>query len=772
MSDITVTVARETEEGRTTATAVTQVADLLSRAGTQFRKIADAEATLRVNQLDDLHFRASEQWDAQSITDRDSDGRPRLTINRLGQFIRQVTNAQRAANLAIEVLPVDDKADGDTAEVFQGIIRNIENQSDAQVAYSTAGDHQATIGRGYWRIVAEYTDNFSFTQELRIKRVRNPFMVYMDTAVQELDYMDATMAFVVEDLDRDLYLAKYPDSKLASLTNFTSPGADLVDWVSPGKIRIAEYWWTEWTDDVIVLISLDGHEEVLTLDAFQTMPASLQGKIVEKTRRTVRTKQIKMAIINAVEVLEGNEDLTDGRVWPGQWIPIIPVIGDEIDINGKVDYRGMVRDAKDPQRLYNFQNSALAEVLSLAPLSQWVGYAGQFEGHEKKWLQANRRRFPYLEVNAFDVAGKPVGLPQRISAEPPIVAIVQAIRQADNDLKATTGLFDPSLGQRGPQQSGKAITALKEQGELANSNFLDNLGRAIRATGKMLVDLIPSYYDAPRIIRILGNDDTKKTVLVHAGATDLPTEIPGVEGIYDLSVGRYDVTFAVGPSYATKRQEASRSLNEFIQVYPAAFPVLGDLIVKNMDWAGSKAAAARLHKMVPPQFLDEAEGGPPPVPPEVQQQIEAMQAQLTDVSEQLSNATRIIESKQVEQQSITAIKREEIASKERIAALDAKIEMTKLHDKAAQDQQMVALKAEVDRIDLLLTQAHDLAKIHHETAQSNYQQDRDRADAQAQTSRDAQAHTSAAAATPASKPPRRQRIERDANGLITAIVEE
>ena len=770
MSDpVTVTVEKDTTEGKLADPKREAVADKLRRAAKQFKKIADDESKLRANQLDDLQFRASQQWDAASITDRDTDGRPRLTINRLGQFIRQVTNAQRAANLAIEVLPVDDKADPKTAEVLQGLIRNIENMSDAAVAYSTAGDHQATIGRGYWRIVAEYTDNQSFTQDLRIKRVRNPFMVFMDTAVQELDYMDATVAFIVEDLDKDAYKTKYPDSTLASLSDYTSIGADMKDWVSPGKIRIAEWWWVETHYETIVLVDFDGHQEVVTLEAFTTMPPSLKGLVVEKTRRLVQRKQVKSAIINAVEFLEGNDDKTDGADWPGQWIPIIPVIGDEIDINGEVDYRGMVRDAKDPQRLYNYQNSALAEVLSLAPLSQWVGYSGQFEGHEKKWLQANRRRFPYLEVNAFDVAGKPVGLPQRISAEPPIVAIVQAIRQADNDLKATTGLFDPSLGQRGPQQSGKAITALKEQGELANSNFLDNLGRAIRATGKMLVDLIPHYYDATRIVRVLGADDTARTVMVHAGDPNAPKEdelAEGIQGIYDLAVGKYDVTFSVGPSYATKRQEASRSLNEFIQVYPAAFPVLGDLIVKNMDWAGSKAAAARLHKMVPPQFLDEAEGGKPPIPPEMAQQMEQMQEQLAQISQELDDAKRTIEAKQIEQQGETLIAHQAIASKERIAELQAETQRMIAAGKIESDQRMLELKAEIARIEQILGHAHDMVKSSADQESQRWQTGHD--DARAASER-AQGPTPAAAAPTAGK---RRRVERDANGLITAIVEE
>lgn len=740
---VRITLGEHTEEERLSPASKLKAGDFMTRAKTSFKTVVAAEAILRVNQLEDLRFRASEQWDERSIADRNVDGRPCLTINRLPQFIRQVTNAQRNANLAVQVSPVDDKADIKTAEVFQGIIRHIEDQSDAAVAYSTAGDNQATIGRGYLRVVAEYRDDRSFTQDLKIKRVRNPFTVYLDPAIQEADGSDARFAFIVEDVPMAEYIARFGEDSAASLSDFTSVGdQDSTDWMPEGKVRIAEYWYVDLVKTKILLVQwpdtidpasgqmLPGDQEVMAQADFDKIPEILReggttegGTILPPLKvlhsRMVDERHVKMALINGSGIIEGNEDQTEGKAWPGQWIPIVQVIGDEIDINGIVDYRGMVRDAKDPQRLYNFQNTSLAETLSLAPLSQWVGYFGQFEGHEEKWNQANRRRFPYLEVNPMTAEGKVVPLPQRITAEPAIQAIVASIRQSDNDLQATTGLYQESLGKRSStQQSGKAISALQKQGEIANSNFLDNMARAIRSIGRILVDLIPHYYDAPQVIRILGMDDQEKTVMVHGGAdeSDLPDKdhLPeGVSGIFDLSAGRYDVTVAAGPSKASQRQEAAEALTNLVAANPAMFPIIGDLMVQNMDWPGAQAAAARLKKLVPPEAREE-DPNKPSIPPEIQQQVAHMTQQMQEMGMKLEEAQKVIAGKQVEGQykvqeaeieAASRVKIEEIRASVETSVVAAKLDLEKAQ--AYTDALEARFAKQLDLVQARMDHAHE-----------------------------------------------------------------
>lgn len=660
----------------------------LSKVMGWYRFASDATSEVRRKQKEDLEFRAGDgkQWDTTSRQERALENRPCLEINRIPQFIRQVTNSQRNQNLSIKVSPVDDKADIKVAEVFQGLIRNIEQQSDAQVAYTTAAESQVTIGTGYWRVLTQYVADDSFLQEIRIKRVRNPFTIYFDPATQEADFSDARFCFIVEDVPKDEYRARFGEEAFASLSNMTSIGDQIPDWSPDNAVRIAEVWYVEKTQEELYLIETAGGEQesIFESEWAAVVETAAQKRLNPprvKAKRRAERRRVYHALISQTGILEGNDEKTAGRLWPGKYIPIVPVLGDEIELDGKVDYRGMVRDAKDPQRLYNYQQSALAETLALAPKTPWVGYLGQFEGLEGKWRLANRKNFAYLEVKPVTANGQIAPLPQRQNIEPPIQAITQAIAQADNDLKATMGLFDPSLGARGPQQSGKAIQALKQQGELANSNFLDNLSRAIRYTGRILIDLIPKIYDAPRVVRIMGLDEQEKAVIIHAGKGDAATKLQtfykeqGISGVYDLNAGRFDVVVSSGPSVATKRQEAAMALNDLIQAYPMAFPIIGDLLVSNLDWPGAQAAAKRLKKVVPPEARDDDDNAEQPqIPPEAMRLIQEQEQQLQQMGALLQEAQAAAEGKLLDAET----KRAQIASNERIAMAKAQLDFLKI----------------------------------------------------------------------------------------------
>ena len=698
------------------------VAKFLRRARTAFQTSSAATTALRVEMAEDLEFVASKQWDDEALQERNQDNRPALTINRLPQFIRQVTNAQRSAHLAIKVVPIDSGADIKTAEIFQSLVRHIEDQSDASVAYSTAGDAQVRMGLGYWRIVAEYSDDETWVQDLRIKRIRNPFMVYFDPAAQEVDGSDARFCLLVQDIPKDEYIDRFGDASFASLTSFMSVGdTGTADWMPEGRVRVAEYWFVDETPSTKLLLSMPDPETGAPVEhsvdqaEYDAFPNVLKAMAKIVARRPVRKRVVKHALINAAEILEGNDDKTDGAVWPGKWIPIIPVIGEEIDLNGRVDLRGMVRDAKDPQREYNYQKNALVEMLASNTLSQWVGYFGQFEGHQQKWNQANRRRFPYLEVNGVSADGKPLPLPQRITSGPDISPVVAAIAQADNDMKATMGLWDPSLGQRGPQQSGKAIERLQQQGEQANSNFLDNLSRSIRFTGRQLVDLIPHFYDVPRIVRVVGSDEQERTVMVHAGADASalppPNQLPdGIEGVYDLSAGRYDVSVTVGPSEPNKRREAAAALTDLIQAFPGFAPIIGDLLVKNMDWPGAQAAAQRLKKAVPPQFQDEQPGGAPDVN-QVQQENAQLKQAMQMLQQALQEAQDAIKSKQVESASKERIEAMRVQAQRDLAEKKMRFELLQGHQDHVNERELLQLDADIKLLEQMLGHGHDAAQL-------------------------------------------------------------
>lgn len=667
-------------------------AQLLLDARTRFQQSATTEAALRREMDIDQRFRASQQWPDQVKRDRDSDGRPCMTVNRLPAFIKQVTNQQRQSKPAIQINPVDSGSDPKTAEVLQGIIRHIEVQSHADVAYDQACDNQVTIGRGFFRIVIEWASDDSWQQEIRFQRIRNPFTVYFDPTCHQPDYSDARYAFVVEDIPKDEFRLRYGEGQMQSALFFQSIGDRAPDWFPEGKIRVAEYFYVETTHEQVSLLSNGATLLTAAAKSPEMVAYMAQAGIKVLRSRTVERHQVKWAKITGGTVLEEAD-------WPGQWIPIVPVLGDEVDINGQVDLRGMVRDARDPQRMYNFWLSAATEAIALAPRAPFIGMEGQFEGHTAKWNQANKRNFPFLEYKGISLGQTYAPPPQRQTAEPAIAAISQAIRQADNDLKAVTGLYDASLGERGPDQSGKAILARQRQGDIANINWLDNLGRAIRHGGRILLDLIPRIYDAPRVLRILGLDDQPQTVMVHSGQADqLPPQdqmAEGVAGIYDLSVGTYDVTVSVGPSYQSRRQEGVEAMLSFIQAFPPSAPALGDILAGSMDWPGAQTVAKRLKKMLPPELKEPEPGGPPEVPPEVQQQMQQMDGMLKQLHDENMALQDEKKSQVVQSQS-----------RERVALIQAKTDLAIAALNTRTNASIALVKEHMDQFALLIAQGH------------------------------------------------------------------
>ena len=699
----------------------------LSTARDRFKRSYEAESTLRMDMQDDMEFYNSEQWPDHVRMERTLDKRPILTINRLPQFVRQVVNQARASKPAIQINPVDNGADVETAEVFQGICRQIERQSKAHIAYSTAQEHQAIMGRGFIRVLAEYATDDSMEQEIRIKRVMDALTVYPDPSCAEPDYSDAMFCFIIERVPREEYKIRYGEDAMVSALDFSSLGVEHAEWLTNEGIQVAEYFYIESAKTRIadIQIATNPPSRVVVDRSIITDEDLSSGRVtILKERETIK-RQVKWALINGIDVLEGNDDKTAGRDLPGPWIPVVPVLGEELVVRGRKNLRGMVRDAKDPQRSYNFWVSAETEMIALAPRAPVIGAAGQFENHEAKWNESNRRNFAYLEYNAMDLNGQIVPAPQRAAFDPNIGPIIQATMQADRDLKAVIGMFDASQ-ENSQEQSGKAIIARQKQGEEGTSHFLDNLSRSIEQVGRILVSWIPIYYDKPRMLRILGEDETERSVVVHAGQGEAAQDefnqqrqayedkYPLKKNIldgrpYDLSVGRYDVTISVGPSYQSRRQETVDAILQLINSNPALAPVVSDILVGNMDWPGAKQLAKRLKKIVPPEVLaaESDEGGPPPIPPEVQQQLQQMQQQIEALTAALGEKDQIIQTKAQELAGQARIKQMEMAARVREAELKQQLELVKIQVEAQSDAALEMLKAHLEEIKTKLDHAHD-----------------------------------------------------------------
>lgn len=607
---------------------------LLEKARSRFKLAEEAESVQRRLSLDDLRFRAGEQWDERIKNDRDRDGRPCLVINRIPQFVQQLTNDQRQNRPSIKIHPVDDKADIETAKIIQGLMRHIEYNSNADVAYDTAYESAVIGGRGFWRIQTDYADPLSFEQEILIKRIRNHFSVFFDPFSKEPDGSDANFAFIVEDLSKDEFKEQYPDSELCKAgADWESLGNTVPGWIETDGCRIAEYFYKEYEDRKIVLLS-DGetYEE-------SELPAQLPEGVAVVDRRTAKVPVIKWCKFNGYEILKEMD-------CHGRWLPIVPVYGAELDIDGERILEGIVRNAKDPARMYNYWKSAETEAIALAPRTPFIMAEGQDEGYEEDWETANRRNHARLVYKPVSINGQPAPPPQRNAVEPAVGAITQAARYAADDIKATTGIFDAALGARSNETSGIAIQRRNNQAQTSNFHFTDNLTRSMKHTGRIIVDLIPFIYDTERYARIVGEDGEQKVVPLNQ-----PFEKGGKQVLYAMDVGKYDVTVDVGPSYASKRQEAVMSMIEMTKSIPTIGQAAPDIIARNMDWPGAQELSERLKKTLPPNLTENPDDKKPEIPPQIQQQMQQMGQMIEQLTGKLHEAHDTMDQKTLELES-------------------------------------------------------------------------------------------------------------------------
>lgn len=554
----------------------------------------------------DMAFVAGYQWPESIKKERQAAGRPILTINRLPQFIRQVTNDIRQADLAIKVSPVDDKSDPKLTKIYNGLLRQIQYQSSAKHVYGTATEHQVSCGIGWFRICTEYADDEAWEQEIKLKAVRNPLSVYCDPAAVEPDRSEAEWMLVTEIIPTASFKKLYPEATLDGVDPPTDGTGDRLTWLTRDGVRIAEYWVRKKVKKTLALTAEGETIDISHMDKATVAQAQQMGMIT-KTREA-EGHEVEQYIVSGSTVLAGPFK------WAGKWIPIVPVIGSEVPLETAIVRHGLIRFARDPQQLYNYNRTAAAETLALQPKSPWLVTFKMIAKVKGLWDNANKTNTPYLPYEADPDA--PGGGPTRQHPPEMPMAFAREAEIADQDMKATTGIYDSSLGSRSNETSGVAIRNRERQGDTANYHYGDNLQRSMWHAGRILIDLIPKIYDSERIVRILGEDDSEEMVPINKpgiGEDGLPTLVN------DLSAARFDIRATIGPSYATRRMEAADTLMEYLKADPQAVPMIRDLVAKNMDWPGADEMSKRFRNAIPPGLLvdpEDPESPPPPPPPD------------------------------------------------------------------------------------------------------------------------------------------------------------
>lgn len=662
------------------------------------------EGTMRYEGKIDLEFLNLRQWSAEAERDRRASDKPALVIDQIGEPYRQLTGQLRRAKPSIQINPVDNGADVDTAEIYQGLYRHIEVTGGAKAARDEASKGMCGPGWGYYRVITEFEYDQAiepgpdgslpahlFDQCIKYQAIENQFTVFRDPACPLHEPWKARFCLIVEAMPKDLFTQRYPHAKATSQDAFQALGIQMPEWFPEGSVWVADYFYVEEKDGLPLALLSDGR--VVPLELATDKQAILQY-------RTPKVRTVKVAKISACEVLEGNDDLTAGRVFESDYIPVVPMYGESLVVDGKRTLRGIVRAARDPQRMYNYQNSELVYELAISPKSKALIPFGGDEDFKQMWKEAPVKAFPALYYNAFDATGRPLPPPTVAQFTDPtkIQAITIAINQHKADLRSTTGWYDSTdPNRKNTDQSGRAILARKEAQAEGSINYAENFAAALRFEAMVILSMIPRIYNrVGRVLRIVGLEDQTETEEVTVGQPlkrgKGQQHAMKVREAFQWGTGRYDITVDIGAG-GTRRQEAAEAQIELIKVLPETMAaVVAPNAVANMDWPGARETAEMMRRTLPPEIRgDDQEGEDDPQMLKAQvAQGEQKQQEMMQVIQGLQQA---VKTDQVKAEADLAKTQQSDQVKLQIAQMDAEakaqIEQAKIQAELAKAQMQI-----------------------------------------------------------------------------------
>lgn len=625
--------------------------EIVTEAKERFKIAMEWEGDFRRLFTEDLKFVRADpdngfQWPEDMRDQRTKDQRPSLTINKTRQHALMVINEAKESKPAMRIRAVGGEASYDSAQIYEGLARHIEYQSNAADVYDTALQFQVWTGIGYWRVVTDYIDDSSFDQDAFIRRIRNPLSVLLDPSSKEEDASDAQWGFVFDDMTRKEFERKYPkfkDKVRADALSSTD------GWCSKDSIRVAEYYYIDYTADQLLAVPMPVQDangaiigmaiETMLLSTLrETNPELAKAVLADDSvqRRPVQRPQVKWCMI-------AGDQVVDRSLWVGATVPIVKVVGEECIIDGRLDRKGHVRNLKDPQRMYNYWSSSAVEFVALQGKAPWVVDTTSIEGVEAYWENANTENSAYLPYNSVDQNGNALAPPRR--AEPPQMgqAYLVGMQASAEEMKMVSGQNDPLMGAPSNEISGVAIGKRAKQADRSTMHFRDNLAKAIRRTGKILIDIIPKIYDTERVVRILAEDGSDDTVSIDPSMAGAMRETPkdpsrpdeGMDRIFNPNVGKYEVVADSGPSYASRREEAFDAMTQLAALNPQFLAIAGDLFMRAADFPMADELAERFANSIPSAIKGD---GPSPEVVELQQQVEQSQAIVQQLQQQLAMA--------------------------------------------------------------------------------------------------------------------------------------
>jgi hypothetical protein len=547
------------------------------------------------------------QWPDALLTTRELDQKPTLTVNKTRIHCLQIINDAKQNKPGIVVHPTTNEATYEAAQVFEDVVRHIEYMSRAQQAYDKASENQVFGGLGFCRVYTEYASPEGFDQDIRIGGVRDPLTIYMDPDAQEADKSDSEYAFEFDDMSIEKFKRDFPGHEDALNASPLTSGAGYDTWLTRDHVRVANYWRKK--HEKVVLVSVidpnTGERRSARKDAIS---ADLIKEIKRNPAWDYRERDSDIVTVECVKI--AGHKIIDRYDWLGKWIPLVPCFGEEVIIEGQLDLKGHVRYLKDAQRMYNYNTSAEVEFGALQTKIPFIGPAEAFEGYEEYYASANLQNLGFLPYKHRDDAGAEIAAPQRVQPPQMSAVFLKGMEVAQQELMMASGQYQSQMGENENAKSGKAIAERQRQGDNATYHFVDNHAIMVRQVGRIVVDLIPKILDTTRIMRIRGDDGMMKNIIIDPQAQEAvqrkeDQDRKEVQIIFNPNVGEFAVEVDIGPSYATRRQEAWNAIVQILTQSPNLIPIVGDLLFQNADFPGADEIAQRLRRMAPPQALSD-----------------------------------------------------------------------------------------------------------------------------------------------------------------------
>lgn len=581
----------------------------------------------------DVKFLCQEQWDNFEKGEFKRLFKPAMTFNKLYDAVRKILGEERKNKPDLLVRSLTGRATEEQIDLRADLVRTISYQSQNELVFQEVFKQQLMGGWGALEVAIEYESPHSFNKVIRFRVIQDPTRVSFDPAATKPHKGDGNFCSRAHYFSREQFAAAFP--YIENPVSYTDKRAvqDL-PWLTREGIVVCDYAQKDWYSFKALLLS---NGEVVTQDEWEELKKEFEIKkqlaasteivrklILEGIPRVIGERQSEDYNITIYRLTQ--DQIIDFNPWPSKQLPLIYADGDSVFIEGKQYTQSFIHKARDAQKFENYVGSEIAAEVKNRRREQWLVTKENIAGFEGMWNN------PESQQGALIAKPDPKtgNMPQKMPAWEISPGLLEQFQRANMDIKEILGFHDEMSGQETNAQSGIAVANRQMASSMSAYVFRDNLNQAIEQAGRLVLDLLPHVYgDDDRHMVVSKPDGTTKSVILNQ-------KMPDGKVLNELLPGDYDIEIDTGPSFAVQKQQALELFLGLVQTNPQLFPLVADLIAKNLDVQYMPQIVERFKTLVPPQILAKEEGLPPPPPqPDPEQQMMQQQAQLQQVEMQI-----------------------------------------------------------------------------------------------------------------------------------------